>query len=163
MATQAPSPASSASSDTRLPTPKPVTQHEELDFFDKPGHEELARRLSRTASRVSATSARTQDPMADDFDYRTHLEYMLRKEGCSGVLRRELGVLFRDLKVTGDGSGIAYGPSMSEILTGVSRIGSAIKSMRHPARKTILQGFTGCVRPREMLLVLGRYVTFDCP
>ncbi|KAI5479965.1 hypothetical protein MNV49_002255 [Pseudohyphozyma bogoriensis] len=113
------------------------------DFFDSEG---LARRLSRT---YSTLSTHTQDPSSEDFSYEKHLRHIIRKSDKEGVLRRELGVQFKDLKVTGDGSGI-------EILTGPSRIPAAIKSSRHPVRKNILQGFTGNVKPKEMLLVLGR-------
>ena len=168
MAAAAPPSSHSSSDETRTPnTPtdsivkgstnltRPVTRHEDLDFFDKGAHQELARRLTRTSIRLST---RTQDPTAADFDYKTHLTHLFRKEEKEGVLRRELGVSFNHLKVTGDGSGLAYGPSMGEILTGPSRIGSAIKAMRHPTRKNILVDFTGAVRPGEMLLVLGRCV-----
>jgi hypothetical protein len=129
------------------------TRHEDLDFFDKAGHEELSRRLSRTQSRLST---HTQDPAAADFDYEQHLKHILRKGEKNGVLRRDLGVAFQDLKVAGDGSGLAYGPTVGEIVTGVTRIGAAIKAARHPTRKNILVGFTGTVKPKEMLLVLGR-------
>lgn len=135
------------------PTASPAARHEDLDFFDKAGHQELARRLSRFSTR---RSTHTQDPAAEEFDYKQHLTHLLRKEEKEGVLRRELGVSFENLKVTGDGSGLSIGPSMGELLTGVTRIGSAIKAMRHATRKNILVDFTGVVRPGEMLLVLGR-------
>lgn len=127
-----------------------------LDFFDKPGTEELSRRLSRTVSNNTTTSTRTQDPTAEDFDYKTHLRHTLRRGEKEGVLHRELGVSFEHLTVTGDGSGLAYAPTLGEILTAPARIVSTIKAGRHPATKTILNDFTGSVRPKEMLLVLGR-------
>lgn len=142
-----------------LPSPiaRVATRHEDLDFFDNTG--DLQRHLSRTASRFSL---KTQDPAGEDFDYKTHLQYVLRKSDANGVLRRNLGVTFEDLHVTGDGSGLAYGPTVGSIFTGVLRIGSAIKASRHPKRKDILQGFTGSLQPKEMLLVLGRFVPPPC-
>jgi ATP-binding cassette subfamily G (WHITE) protein 2 (SNQ2) len=121
------------------------THHEPLNFFDAGGN--LRQSLSRTA---------TQDPTADGFDFKKHLAHVLKKQDREGVLRRELGVTFEGVKVTGDGSGVAYGPSMGEILTGPSRIGSAIKAARHPTRKNILFDITFSIAPTEMLLVLGR-------
>lgn len=97
---------------------KPIeTEHVSLKHFDNEGHDELSRRLSRTQSRASAFSTHTQvspsslsnvfrlltialqDPTAEDFDYEQHLRHVLRKGEREGVLRRELGVAFKDLKV----------------------------------------------------------------
>ncbi|KAL8280941.1 hypothetical protein RQP46_006620 [Phenoliferia psychrophenolica] len=134
----------------------PTTTHPDLDFFDQGG--DLQRTLSRSATRNSVMTTATQDPLAEDgqFDYKSHLQHALRKGDREGVLQRELGVAFADLTVTGDGSGIAYGPTVGAILTGITRIGSAVKASRHPVRKNILSNFTGSVKPKEMLLVLGR-------
>lgn len=154
MATDAPPTASISSSAEETQVPTPIkTRHEDFDYFDKEGLAALSTKLSRTASRFSTT---TQDPESDEFDYTKALIHTFRKQEKNGVIQRELGVTFEGLAVQGDGSGIAYGPSMGEILTGVTRIASAIKSMRNPTKKDILVDFTGTVRPKEMLLVLGR-------
>lgn len=39
---------------------------------------------------------------------------------------------------------------------GITRLPAAIKAARHPTRKNILVDFEGTVKPKEMLLVLGR-------
>ena len=132
----------------------PTTEHPDLDHFDKGG--DLQRTLSRVATRNSTRTTATQDPTAEGFDYKTHLQHALRKGDREGVLHRELGVAFADLTVTGDGSGLAYGPTVGAILTGITRLGAALRATRHPTRKEILSKFTGSVKPGQMLLVLGR-------
>jgi len=58
------------------------TKHEDLDFFDKEGHQELARKLSRQQSR---SSTHTQDPTSDDFDFKQHLRHVLNKGDKEGI------------------------------------------------------------------------------
>ncbi|KAM0754754.1 putative SNQ2-ABC transporter [Meredithblackwellia eburnea MCA 4105] len=128
------------------PVPVPV------DFFDE-NRGELQRSLSRTASRLSTY---TQNPAEAGFDYKMHLQHVLRKSEREGHLRREVGVTFKDLTVSGVGSGFGYAPSMGEILSALPRLPSTIQSMRHPVLKNILTEFTGTIRPKEMVLVLGR-------
>lgn len=121
------------------------------DFFDK--SHQLAQQLSRTQSRYST---KTQDPAADDFDLASHLRLILAKKDSKGILRRAIGVSFENLSVIGDGSGLAYAPTMGDILAAPGRLPAKIKAARHPVRKAILADFNGSVRPKEMLLVLGR-------
>lgn len=69
------------------------------------------------------------------------------------------GVVFHDLTVTGLGLGASLQPTNSDLLLGPFRGIKALvtgKGFRPPATRTLLNGFTGCVRPGEMLLVLGR-------
>ncbi|GAA5967234.1 hypothetical protein JCM3765_001744 [Sporobolomyces pararoseus] len=122
-----------------------------LDYFSPDG--ELQRTVSRQESRFSNT---TQDPFQDGFDFEKHLKQILRKVDDKGVATRQLGVTFKDLTVTGEGSGLAYNTSLGGMLTAVTRLPKAIAALRHPKHKTILNSFTGSVRPGEMLLVLGR-------
>ncbi|SCZ91970.1 BZ3500_MvSof-1268-A1-R1_Chr5-3g08254 [Microbotryum saponariae] len=130
-----------------------ATRHEQFNYFDREGAAELERRLSRIQSSYSTT---TQDPTAEDFDFETHLKHLIRKADSQGLQRREIGVTFKDLHVTGEGSGLSYGDTLGSLLSAPLRLGSMIKSMRHPVRKNILVDFTGTVKPGEMLLVLGR-------
>ncbi|GAA6016702.1 hypothetical protein JCM11491_000212 [Sporobolomyces phaffii] len=122
-----------------------------LDHFSPDG--ELQRTVSRQESRLTTT---TQDPFQEDFDFEKHLKQILRKVDDKGVATRQLGVTFKDLTVTGEGSGLAYNTSLVGGLTAITRLPKAIASLRHPKHKTILNSFTGSVRPGEMLLVLGR-------
>ena len=103
---------------------KRSTAHQsvDLDFFDKVGSNELSRRLSRTQSSLTNASFHTQDPISDDFDYKQHLRAVLRRGEKEGIINRELGVSFEGLRVTGEGNGLAYGPSMGEIGYGITHM-----------------------------------------
>lgn len=67
-----------------------------------------------------------------------------------------MGVVFRNLTVTGLGSGVALNSSVGSAFTAPLRLVSGIRAMLHPPVKTIIDNFEGCVKPGEMLLVLGR-------
>ncbi|GAA6001439.1 uncharacterized protein JCM10292_006254 [Rhodotorula paludigena] len=169
------SPSSSASSsgDTRIADPSPGStgfsaghgltrtvsrkaKHEPIAYFDGDG--ELQREVSRQQSSGarSQSTVGTQDPMDDDFDFEKHLKHILRKADKNGVQRRDLGVTFKDLTVLGEGSGVSYGPSLTGAIKSIPALPKMIAQARHPKTKVILDGFTGDVRPGEMLLVLGR-------
>jgi ATP-binding cassette subfamily G (WHITE) protein 2 (SNQ2) len=73
---------------------------------------------------------------------------------------RHLGVIFKNMTVKGQALGDAIQPTVGDIFLGLPR---ALRRMRErgaseasPSTKTILNKFTGCIRPGEMLLVLGR-------
>lgn len=71
---------------------------------------------------------------------------------------RHVGVVFRDLTVKGLGLGAAIKPTNSDFLLAPLRSLKGLvtgKTGKAPVR-TLLHGFTGCVRPEEMVLVLGR-------
>ncbi len=75
---------------------------------------------------------------------------------------RHVGVIFRDLTVKGMGLGAALQPTNGDVFLGLPRLlqnlisGGPRKAAGKPPVRTILNGFTGCIRPGEMLLVLGR-------
>ncbi|KAH7314258.1 ABC-2 type transporter-domain-containing protein [Rhexocercosporidium sp. MPI-PUGE-AT-0058] len=73
---------------------------------------------------------------------------------------RHLGVTFKNVTVKGQALGDAIQPTVGDVFLGVPR---ALKGLlgrgaaeASPSTKTILNKFTGCIRPGEMLLVLGR-------
>lgn len=68
----------------------------------------------------------------------------------SDIKRRELGVVFDNLRVVGLGASATYQPTVGSTLN-PSHIFDAIKLLRHPPVKDILTGFEGCVKPGEML------------
>jgi ATP-binding cassette subfamily G (WHITE) protein 2 (SNQ2) len=63
---------------------------------------------------------------------------------------RELGVMFKDLKVVGLGAFTSYQSTLGSLLNPLSVL-EAIRAFRHPPVKDILSGFEGVVRPGEML------------
>ncbi|KAI6026023.1 ABC-2 type transporter-domain-containing protein [Pisolithus marmoratus] len=77
-----------------------------------------------------------------------------RGEG-NDLRSRELGVMFRDLRVVGVGASTALQPTVGSQFSPRSLL-SAINNWRRPPLRNILSGFEGVIRPGEMLLVLGR-------
>ncbi|EPS96974.1 hypothetical protein FOMPIDRAFT_1025183 [Fomitopsis schrenkii] len=97
----------------------------------------------------------TLAPGDEGFDFETSLRNVVDKMDRSDVKRRELGVLFENLRVVGLGESAAIQPTFGSTLNPLNWI-QGIQHMRHPATRDILSGFEGIVRPGEMLLVLGR-------
>jgi ATP-binding cassette subfamily G (WHITE) protein 2 (SNQ2) len=63
---------------------------------------------------------------------------------------RELGVMFKDLRVVGLGATASYQPTLGSVLNPFNFL-AAIRAARHPPTRDILSGFEGVVRPGEML------------
>ena len=84
-----------------------------------------------------------------------------RQEHSEEEKTRHVGLVFKDLTVKGVGLGAALQPTVGDFFSGLPRlirglIGKGPKIAQKPPIRTIVNKFTGCVRPGEMLLVLGR-------
>ncbi|KAF9228275.1 pleiotropic drug resistance ABC transporter [Gyrodon lividus] len=143
-----------------------------LDFFDPVGVQELQRTLTshRVESAVdieAKADAPTKDTKVsrpnsafttigdDHFDFETLLKDVVRRSGEDGIQARELGVMFKDLRVVGIGARSSFQPTVGSFVS-PKAIMRSINTMRHPPVRDILSGFEGVVIPGEMLLVLGR-------
>ncbi|KAH9841151.1 pleiotropic drug resistance ABC transporter [Rhodofomes roseus] len=102
-----------------------------------------------------STPESTLAPGDEGFDFESSLRDVVEKMDRSDVKRRELGVLFENLRVVGLGESAAIQPTFGSTLNPLNWI-RGIQRMRHPATRDILSGFEGVVRPGETLLVLGR-------
>ena len=73
---------------------------------------------------------------------------------------RHVGLVFKALNVKGMGLGAAIQPSLGDPFLALPRLVKSLlagkKATGKPPVRHILHGFDGCVRPGEMLLVLGR-------
>lgn len=74
---------------------------------------------------------------------------------------RHVGLAFRNLTVRGMGLGAALQPTVGDPFLGLPRaikgvVGGGPKQSGKPPVRTIINDFTGCIKPGEMLLVLGR-------
>ncbi len=85
-----------------------------------------------------------------------------RREQSEEEKTRHYGVIFKNLTVKGAGVGTALMPSVGDFFAGPARLlkgiftkGPAKVKSKSPIR-TILEDFSGCIKPGEMLLVLGR-------
>ncbi|KAJ7067216.1 pleiotropic drug resistance ABC transporter [Mycena amicta] len=133
----------------------------DVDFFDPAG----VHGLQRTVTAMSERSMRrptsptdsdgTLTPGDGPFDLEKTLKFVKKKLEEAHVESRELGVVFQDLRVVGLGATASYQPTLGSTLNPFSII-EKIAALRHPPLRNILDGFTGLVRPGEMLLVLGR-------
>ncbi|VDC00110.1 unnamed protein product [Peniophora sp. CBMAI 1063] len=151
------------------------TSHVDIGHFDPHGVEQLRTTMSRT-SNLSGAQNHTADaekgngrsssgvsehtlidfmPSADGpFDFEKTLRAVLRKVDEHGIQRRELGVLFEDLRVIGLGATANYQDTLGSMLNPMNIL-AGIKKSRNPPVRDILSGFEGVVKPGEMLLVLG--------
>ena len=77
-------------------------------------------------------------------------DYLSSRREEAHIKGRELGVMFRDLRVTGLGSSASYIPTLGSMFN-PSSILENIQAARHPQVRDILSGFEGAVRPGEML------------
>lgn len=68
----------------------------------------------------------------------------------SSIQKREIGVMFKDLRVVGLGATASHQATFGSFLNPMNLL-RTINSLRHPAVRDILQGFEGVVRPGEML------------
>jgi ABC-type multidrug transport system ATPase subunit/ABC-type multidrug transport system permease subunit len=85
-----------------------------------------------------------------------------RQEHGEEERMRHSGVIFRDLTVKGVGLGASLQPTVGDIFLGLPRtIRNLIKggpkaATAKPPVRELISHFDGCVRPGELLLVLGR-------
>ena|ERR1700677_2180511 len=76
-------------------------------------------------------------------------KYGIRRDRA-GIQSRELGVMFRDLRVVGLGAAASYQPTFGSFFN-PKVILEKIRALRHPPLRDILSGFEGVIRPGEML------------
>ncbi|KAG0701470.1 ABC-2 type transporter-domain-containing protein [Suillus ampliporus] len=79
----------------------------------------------------------------------------MKRRQDEGIKDRQLGVMFKDLRVIGAGSRTSLQPTVGDPFNPATIL-RKIRQRRHPSTKDILSGFEGVVTPGEMLLVLGR-------
>lgn len=112
---------------------------------------------------------RTADSDVDAEEERNEVEKLMsrmfgkeRREHSEEEKTRHAGVVFRDLTVRGVGLGASLQPTVGDIFLALPRFlknlitkGPKAATGKPPTRE-LLSNFNGCVRPGEMLLVLGR-------
>ena len=115
-------------------------------------------RTSPSGIDATTTEHGTFDPFDENnkFDLSYLLHEIYAEMDQRGNERRSMGIAFRDLRVTGYGTGAQLNETFGSLLLAPLRIVSGVRNMMHRPIKTILQDVEGCVKPGEMLLVLGR-------
>ncbi|KAJ7113209.1 ABC-2 type transporter-domain-containing protein [Mycena epipterygia] len=148
--------------------PSPIIQgrrssvsHVDVDFFDPAGVHGLKRAVTHISERSVKKTAESIDsdltisPGNGPFDLEKTLKFVQKKLEEAQVERRELGVVFQNLRVVGLGASASYQPTLGSTLNPFTIL-ETIQGLRHPPLRNILDDFSGVVRPGEMLLVLGR-------
>ncbi|OSX63435.1 hypothetical protein POSPLADRAFT_1074039 [Postia placenta MAD-698-R-SB12] len=154
--------------------PRSDAHHVDVSYFDPSGVNELRRTMSQMSSSRKSNHGhsalpqdvkknRTSDDASDltltpgdgPFDFEKTLKHVVRRIDESDIKRRELGVVFEGLRVVGQAASSSFQPTLGSEMNPF-KIVEIIRNIRHPAVRDILSGFEGCVRPGEMLLVLGR-------
>ncbi|KAF2657896.1 hypothetical protein K491DRAFT_653925 [Lophiostoma macrostomum CBS 122681] len=116
--------------------------------------------LSRTNTQATATSENEEQEEINRLMSR--MFGRTRQESSEEEKTRHLGVIFKNLTVKGMGVGAALQPSVGDLFLDFPRFIKNVltKGPRQAAGKppvrTILDDFSGCIKPGEMLLVLGR-------
>ncbi|KAI9464144.1 ABC-2 type transporter-domain-containing protein [Lactarius psammicola] len=137
----------------QITTPHGNSSHSRVSvgYFDREGVNQLRSTLTHlSGSRTETLSV----PATGPFDFEKVLRTIMKKQDRAGIQSRELGVMFKDLRVVGLGATTSYQPTFGSFFN-PNVIVEKVQALRHPPLRNILSGFEGVVRPGEMLLVLG--------
>ncbi|TFA98420.1 Brefeldin A resistance protein [Trichoderma ghanense] len=125
--------------------------------------DDLFRAMSRRRTTGSfASSTEGQEESAEIERLMSRMFGHARQEQNSEEQLRHSGVIFRDLTVKGVGLGARLQPTVGDIFLGLPRkIRNLVKAgpkaaQAKPPVRELISHFDGCVRPGELLLVLGR-------
>ncbi|KAI9743045.1 MAG: hypothetical protein M1818_003340 [Claussenomyces sp. TS43310] len=126
------------------------------------GTNELMKVLSRRRTGLSATS--NPEMGEEEAEIERLMSRMFgkgRQNNSEEEKTRHVGVIFKNLTVKGVGLGAALQPTVGDIFLGlprkiVSLFNRNKKIGAGPPIKTIINNFSGVIRPGEMVLVLGR-------
>jgi len=80
----------------------------------------------------------------------TILSSALFRREKHNIKPRSLGIVFRDLRVSGLTAASSYFPTLGSLFNPRSIIEN-VQSLRHPNVRDILSGFEGVVKPGEMI------------
>jgi ATP-binding cassette, subfamily G (WHITE), member 2, SNQ2 len=131
-----------------------------MGYFDREGVEQLRHTLThisetRGPESINPLSSETLSvPATGPFDFERTLRLIMKKRDHAGIQSRELGVMFKDLRVVGLGTAASFQPTFGTFFNPMTILEN-IRTLRHPPLRDILTGFEGVLRPGEMLLVLG--------
>ncbi|POR32505.1 Brefeldin A resistance protein, partial [Tolypocladium paradoxum] len=125
--------------------------------------DDIFRVLSRRRTNATAASDAQQEEESQEIErLMSRLFGRARQEHSEEGKTRHSGVVFRDLTVKGAGLGASLQPTVGDIFLGLPRTlkklftkGPKAASAK-PLVRELVSHFDGCVRPGELLLVLGR-------
>ena len=133
--------------------------------------EEIFKAISRRRTNTSATgsgrrgsflSTHSGEEQADIERLMSRIFGKTRREQSEDEKSRHVGLVFKNLTVQGIGLGAALQPTLGDPFASLPRLIKGLVSGNgrgvagKPPIRTIINNFTGCIRPGEMLLVLGK-------
>jgi len=123
----------------------------------------LSRRRTNTSGRQASVA-----PSAEDHEEQAEIERLMsrmfgqnRQAQSEDEKTRHVGVVFKNLTVKGVGLGAALQPTLGDFFLNIPRLIAGLfsnpsRATGKPPIRTLINDFSGCIRPGEMLLVLGR-------
>ncbi|KAG9253686.1 brefeldin A resistance protein [Emericellopsis atlantica] len=142
---------------SKPPLEKRPTGHNEDDLFRI-----LSRRRTSNTHATSKDNDEEEDQSQEINRLMSRMFGHARQEQSEEENTRHAGVVFRNLTVKGVGLGASLQPTVGDVFLGLPR---ALKNLltkgpkaalAKPPVRELLSQFDGCVRPGELLLVLGR-------
>ena len=131
--------------------------------------DEIFRVISRRRSSISASGRRSSFISTHSGEEQADIERLLsrifgknRQEHSEDEKTRHVGLVFKNLTVKGVGLGAALQPTLGDPFMALPRLvkglfsGSGRGVAGKPPTRTLINNFSGSIRPGEMLLVLGR-------
>lgn len=91
-----------------------------------------------------------------EWEMKSEVNARYEKDRASNLKDRKLGVTWRNLTVLGEGEDAAVHENVLSQFNIPTKIAEGRRAKTRDSRKTIIQDTHGCVKPGEMLLVLGR-------
>ncbi|KIM93493.1 hypothetical protein OIDMADRAFT_137891 [Oidiodendron maius Zn] len=95
------------------------------------------------------------DPQQKDFDISKWLRNFIQDIGAEGITRKEVGIAYRNLNVSGSGAAVQLQQTVGSYLLAPFRPGEFF-SVSKKKPEAILHNFDGLLRSGELLIVLGR-------
>lgn len=125
--------------------------------------DDIFRALTRRRTNATEKSQVEEDEESEEINrLMSRMFGKARQEQSEEENTRHSGVVFRDLTVKGVGLGASLQPTVGDIFLGLPRTLKALftkgpkAAMAKPPVRELISHFDGCVRPGELLLVLGR-------
>ncbi|KAF2274688.1 ABC drug exporter AtrF [Westerdykella ornata] len=146
----------------------PPRPHTERSHSKSLGEDDIFRVLSRRRT-ASLSRQSTSTTVSSHHDEQEEIDRLLsrmfgrtRQEASEEEKTRHVGLVFKHLTIRGMGAGAALQPTVGDIFLTLPRFLRNVitkgprRAAGRPPVPTLIDDFSGCVKPGEMLLVLGR-------